>query len=120
MTKLACLVSAMLLLAACDDVSYVERLVLVNPTDYSVLVDVKGEDDTSWLPLGIADRNIETVNEKLVDVGPNWVFQFSYAGEQLSQDRISRHDLIRSRWRYEIPERVGQILKEKSYAPSYR
>jgi hypothetical protein len=120
MRKLACLLSITLLFAACDDVSYVERLVLVNPTDYNVLVDAKGGDGASWLPLGIANRNAETVKEELIDMGPTWVFRFSYAGEQLSQDPISRRDLVRRRWRYEIPERVGQSLKEKGYAPSYQ
>lgn len=117
MRKLA-LFLCVLLLGGCDNVSFVDRVVLVNPTDYNVLVDVKGANDTSWLSLGIANRNAETVKEEVIDQGATWVFRFSYAREDLGQDRISRSDLVKNRWRYEIPERVGEILKEKGYAPS--
>jgi len=118
MRRLALFLSVLLLLGACNDVSYVERVFLVNPTDYNLLVDVRGADGTSWLSLGIARRNIESVNQDVIDLGDTWVFRFSYAGEELGEDRISRSDLVRNRWRYEIPERVGEIPKEKGYAPS--
>lgn len=120
MRRLAFVLCVLLVLSGCNGVSYVERIVLVNPTDYSVLVDVKGADDSSWLSLGIANRNAETVNQEVIDMGEAWVFRFSYAGEELGEDGISRSDLVRNRWRYEIPQRVGEILKEKGYAPSIK
>lgn len=118
MKKLSLLVSILILLGACDNVSYVERVVLVNPTEYDVLVDVRSADGKSWLGLGIAKRDSETLVQEVIDQGETWVFRFSYVGEHLGQDRISRSDLVRNRWRYEIPERVGETLKEKGYAPS--
>lgn len=42
MRRLALFLSVLLLLGACNDVSYVERVFLVNPTDYNLLVDVRG------------------------------------------------------------------------------
>lgn len=118
MRKQALYVSVLFLLSGCNGVSYVERVVLVNPTDYNLLVYVKGADDTSWLSLGIANRNAETENQEVIDMGETWVFRFSYVGEELGEDRIARSDLVRNRWRYEIPQRVGEMLKEKGYAPS--
>jgi hypothetical protein len=106
------------LLGGCDDVSHVERIVLVNPTDYDVLVDVKGADETAWLGLGVAKRDSETLVQQVIDQGETWVFRFSYVREELGEDRVSRSDLVRNRWRYEIPERLGEILKQKGYAPS--
>jgi hypothetical protein len=108
----------MLLLSACDNVSHVERVVLVNPTEYDLLVDARGADEASWLGLGIANRNAETVVQEVIDQGETWVFRFSYVGEELGDERIARSDLVRNRWRFEIPERYGQILKDKGYAPS--
>lgn len=119
MRKLAFVLCLLLLLGGCDNASYVERIVLVNPNDYNVLVDVKGANDTSWLALGIANRNAETVKEEVLDQGETWLFRFRYVSEA-GEDRVSRADLVRNRWRYEIPKRVGEILKEKGYAPSIK
>lgn len=119
MRRLTFVLCVLLLLSGCNGVSYVERIVLVNPTEYNVLVEVKGADDTSWLNLGIANRNAETAKEEVIDQGETWVFRFRYI-EDAGEDRISRSDLVRNRWRYEIPQRVGEILKEKGYAPSIR
>jgi hypothetical protein len=118
MTRLTCLLLLIVLLGGCDDVSQVERIVLINPTEYDLLVDVRSADEASWLGLGIAKRKAETVRQEVIDQGETWVFRFSYVGEKLAEDRISRSDLVGNRWRYEIPERFGQILKEKGYAPS--
>lgn len=118
MKKLAYLFSAMLLLIGCDDTAYVERIVLVNPTDYNLLVDVRRASDRSWIGLGTAKANGETEKQEVIDMGATWVFRFNYAGEEVGEDRISRSDLVGSGWRYEIPERVGEALKEKGYAPS--
>lgn len=106
------------LMGGCDDVSFVERIVIVNSTDYNVLVDVKGSDAHAWLELGTARRNTETVKAEVIDQGETWIFRFSYAGEELGEERVSRSDLVRNKWRYEIPARVGQTLKEKGYPPS--
>ena len=118
MRKLLLLLPLLFLLGSCDDVTYVERVVLVNPTDYQVLVDVKGAADSSWQGLGIAKRQSETLVQEVIDQGDTWIFRFSYVGEAAGEDRISRSSLMRERWRYQIPERIGELLKEKGYAPS--
>jgi hypothetical protein len=118
MRRLTCFLLLMLLLGSCDNVSYVEQIVLVNPTDYNLLVDVRSADESSWLELGIANRKGETIRHEVIDQGETWVFRFSYVDEELPEERISRSSLVRNRWRYEIPERYDQILKDKGYAPS--
>ncbi len=106
------------ILNACDRVSFVERVVLINPTNYDVTVDVRGEGERSWLPLGIMRRSAETAKENVVDVGDTWVFRFSYAGEAAGEGRISRARLESNRWRYQIPEDVGKKLEDRGYPPS--
>ena len=118
MRKAIAVLLAIFLMGACDDVTFVDRVVLVNTTDYDIEVDVKGAGDDSWLELGTAHGKSETVNEVVIDQGATWIFRFSYAGEDLGQERITRANLVSNNWRYEIPERVGQTLKEKGYAPS--
>lgn len=118
MKKMSFYICVLFLLADCRGSSYVERIVLANPTDYNVRVYVKGADDNSWLSLGIAQRNEETQVQEVIDQGGTWVFRFEYVGEELGEDRVSRSDLVGNRWRYEIPLRVGEMLREKGYAPS--
>lgn len=121
MKKLVISLAFLFIASACDSVTFVDRLTIVNPTEFSVLVDVKGANDTSWLPLGIADRNSETVKEQVIDVGEgNWDFRFHYLGEDLGQETISRSQLEQQRWRYTVPERVGDLLKEKGYEPTLK
>jgi hypothetical protein len=118
MGRVVLIVFILLLLGGCDDVSYVEKIIVINPTDYDVLVDVKGEEDNSWLTLGTANRNAESTIEEVIDKGETWIFRFSYAAEDLGQAEISRSDLVKSKWRYQIPTRIGEVLKEKGYPPS--
>jgi hypothetical protein len=107
-----------LALNGCSRVSFVERVVLVNPTSYDLLVDVRGEDDSSWLELGIARRGSETAKENVIDMGASWVFRFRYAGEDLGESRVSGSRLRSDRWRYRIPEEVGKKLEDRGYPPS--
>jgi hypothetical protein len=118
MKQLSAILLVLFLMGGCDDVSLVDRVVLVNSTDYDVVVDVKGAEGTTWLGLGTAHRKTETAKDEVIDQGETWIFRFSYAGEDLGDERVSRADLVKNNWRYEIPERVGQTLQEKGYAPS--
>lgn len=121
MKKLFVGLTLLFIAPACDSVTFVDRLTIVNPTEYSVVVDVKGANDASWLLLGIVDRNSETVREQVVDMGGRiWNFRFHYGGEGLGEETISRSRLEQQRWRYTIPERVGNLLKEKGYEPSLK
>jgi hypothetical protein len=116
--RLVLIVLALLLPNACDTVSFVEQVVLVNPTNYDVLVDVRGAGDSAWLPLGIAKRKSQSVVQGVADMGATWVFRFSYAGEDLGESRISASRLEANRWRYRIPEDVGTKLEDRGYPPS--
>lgn len=105
-------------LAGCDRVSFVDHLTLDNPTEYDVLVHVKGEAGSSWLALGQAKNGRKTTREMVIDMGDTWLFRFSYVGEDAGEHSISRSELIKNKWVYRIPDEVGERLKAKGIPPS--
>jgi hypothetical protein len=116
----AALVCAVLLLGltACDRVSYVETLTIENPTDYDLLVNVRGNETSGVLGLGVVHKRATEEREQVIDVGPVWVYEFRYQGLDAGQVRVSRRDLANQDWRFVIPEEIGTRLQELGLNPS--
>jgi hypothetical protein len=108
-----------LLLTSCASTRYVDRIEIVNPTEYDLLVDVRSREDGSRLPLGIAKHGTESLREQVLDVGENWIFAFNYLGEEVGSARIKRSELESTGWRVMIPEEVGAKLRERGESGSY-
>jgi hypothetical protein len=107
-------------MSGCEDVAYVERVVIMNPTPYDLEVEVKGTGDRRPLSLGITPHNAETVKEQVIDMGDTWIFLFSYLEEEeVGEESVKRDDLVRNRWRFVIPEEIGERLEERGVRPSY-
>jgi hypothetical protein len=64
----AALVCAVLLLGltACDRVSYVETLTIENPTDYDLLVNVRGNETSGVLGLGVVHKRATEEREQVI------------------------------------------------------
>jgi hypothetical protein len=92
-------------------VEYTERLVIENPTEFDLLVELKGAARPGWLTLGVAEARDTSVHEDLIDMGNTWVFRFSYGGRDLGQVRASRAELAEDKWRFQIPDRVADRLR---------
>jgi hypothetical protein len=100
-------------------VTYVDRVVIVNPTPYDLRVNVKGTGDRGPLSLGIARHNAETVLEQVIDMGDRWTFLFSYLqDEEVGEASVNREELSRNRWRFVIPEEIGKRLEARGVRPS--
>lgn len=112
-----CLALLLTLGAGCDEVTYVDRVVLVNRTDYDVVVDVTGSGDGGWLPLGLARQGQSTVWREVADQGPTWVFRFGYGGADAGWLTISRAELARGGWRVEVPQDAANRLRAKGIVP---
>jgi hypothetical protein len=109
---------ALVALAACASPSYVDRIEIVNPTEYDLVVAVKGT-ETADLRLGIAKKGEGSIREQVIDMGEDWTFTFSYLGEQAGEASVDRSELERVGWRFVIPEEVGERLKQRGVQPSY-
>ena len=110
------LVAALVLLAACDDVTFVERLVVVNETAYSASVEVRGEGD-GWLPITTVSPHETRVVAQVVDQGPSWTFRFSYGGHDSVELTLSKRELIDADWRVEVSDELEDSLRREGVPP---
>lgn len=118
MRPTALLGAALLLVTACGDrVTHVERVVLVNGTDYDVVVQVKAEGRNGWLPLGLARHGAETLFEEVIDQGDTWVFHFSYGGREAGEVLVGRAELARAGWKVEVPQEAAERLRAQGLVP---
>lgn len=95
----------------------VERIEIVNPTDYDVAVDVSGADSQGWLPLSIAEHGSSAIVREVVDQGERWRFRFRHFGETVGEISMSRDELEATGWLVEIPAEVGERLRDLGRQP---
>lgn len=68
---------ALVVLPGCDAIrgpKFVARITIVNPFEYSFLVEV-GDGRSGWLNLGGVNRNSEDSTLEVIDMGARWVFR---------------------------------------------
>jgi hypothetical protein len=98
-------------------VTYVDRVVIVNPTPYDVNVVVGPGDRSAWLAVGTARHDAETPFEEVVDQGETWVVRFAYGGEVGGEVSVRRAELARNGWRITVPPDVAERLRGRSVVP---
>jgi hypothetical protein len=113
-------VAALLSLAACGSSGgIVQRVIIRNQTSYDLEIRVTDDDRDGWVPLGRTYRESSSTHEQVDDMGDVWIFRFDYAGHVFGGElRIDRDELVRSRWRVEVPEAVATHLRKLGIEPS--
>ena len=113
------LAAVTLLLAGCSaPPPTVDRITLVNPTDYEFHVHVTGREQGIWLPVAIVEARSEDVAQDVIDQGDRWTFRFLYTGESLEERSLTRAELERNGWRVVIPAELGERLRVLGEPPS--
>jgi hypothetical protein len=110
------ILAATMVLTACNGVSFVERILLVNETEYSANVDVRGEGG-GWLGLGTVSANETREVGDVIDQGPTWTFRFSYGGHDPVEVTVGKQELIEAGWRVEVPEELEENLRAEGVPP---
>jgi hypothetical protein len=105
--------------ASCTSQRYIERIEIVNPTEYDLLIDVRPDENASRLRLGVAEHGSEAVHEQVIDLGEEWIFAFHYVREEVGSLTIKRSDLESSGWRVVIPDEVAAKLRERGVKASF-
>lgn len=95
----------------------IDRLTIINQTEFDVEVQVSDAARDSWHVLGRANHKSSTLDEAVTDVGRTWVFQFHYGGKLVGERQISRVQLMRKRWRVEVPPRVADRMRQMGFEP---
>ena len=107
---------AALLCAACSGGSFVDRIVIDNPTAFTANVDVTGGERDGWLGLATVDAHSESTVEDVYDQGTTWIFRFSYS-DYSEELKLSRAELVRADWRVEVPASFEAALRDRGVSP---
>lgn len=105
-----------LLLASCGNVAFVDRVEIVNDTEYTANVDVRGESG-GWLELTTVEAEDTNEVRSVIDQGSSWRFRFTYGSHDPRELKMSKEELIDSDWRVEVPIEFEQELRAEGVLP---
>jgi len=94
---------------------FVERVRIVNETEYDVNASVSG-DDQRLLGLGYVEGGSDLTVRSVIDEGDAWIFEFSYGGTRAAAISMSRSDLEHADWTVEVPAAAEERLDREGYA----
>lgn len=97
--------------ASAREPDFVDRLDVVNRAPYELSVDVRGDGDTAWLPLGYVLRDTTTTVHDVLDQGDAWTFRFTGQGRDAGEVTVTRAALARAGWRLQVPGAVENHLR---------
>ncbi len=103
-------------LVACGNVSFVERVAIVNETVYDASVAVSG-DEGGWLGLTTVTAQDTREVREVIDQGETWTFRFSYGRHDPVELRVSRDELADSDWVVEVPVEFEENLRDEGVPP---
>jgi hypothetical protein len=112
----ALLVPTLLGLSACESVSFIDRVAIVNDTAYTANTDVRGR-NSGWL--GLTTVEPEATNEvgQVIDQGELWIFRFAYGAHDPVEIEISRKELVDANWQIEVPSEFEEGLSDAGVPP---
>ena len=96
----------------------VDRLTVVNPTPYTLTVEVAGADQGGWLPITTVAKQSRSVVREVSDQGDTWVFRVRGQGADGGTFARAHTDLAASDWTVEIPAEVTQRLRAAGAPPN--
>jgi hypothetical protein len=105
-----------LLLSACDDVSFIDRIVLINDTDYHANVDVRGPTG-GWLGLTTVRAGATSEVGEVIDQGDVWTFRFTYGTHDPVELEVTRKELVDASWRVQVPSELEENLRDEGVPP---
>jgi hypothetical protein len=95
----------------------VAEISIVNPSEFDVQVDVSRPGGEGWTSVATVDSGSSSVARDVIDQGEIWVFRFRAQGRDGGERPMSRPDLRRAGWSFEIPAEVIDRLRQ-SGAPA--
>lgn len=98
--------------------TFVDKLSIVNPSEYDIHVEASGNERQGWTSVTTADRDSTTDALDVIDQGALWVFRFSAQGRQGGELRITRTDLDQAGWSIQIPGSVIERVRQLGASPS--
>jgi hypothetical protein len=97
---------------------FVPRVTFVNPSPYTIEMQVSDADRDGWTVLGPIEANGTSSVEQIIDQGDAWVFRTQAQGVSGGEFTSSRSALERSNWRVTIPSSVIDRLRDQNISAS--
>jgi len=98
---------------------HIGTVVMSNPHEWHVDVQVTSPHRKGSLPMGCVERNTTKSFGEVLDHGDTWVFQFSYGEVGGGRLVTSRSDLQRAQWKITIPDECAQRMHKAGASPSF-
>jgi hypothetical protein len=98
--------------------SFVDRVTVVNPTQYRLEIEATGAGRKQSVGLGSIGREQTKDFEHVIDQGGDWIFHFGSAWADGGEVRETRDQLRRDGWRLTVPAEVAARLQAAGMTPS--
>jgi hypothetical protein len=96
-----------------QDPTFIDRFSVENRSGYDIRIDVAGDDGSGSMPLGVAAQRCTTVFDLVIDQGPTWRIRFHSQGVDGGEVTVTRADLQRANWTFQIPDSVETELTRR-------
>jgi len=96
----------------------VSHLDVVNRSEYTVTVRVRGADGDGAVYLGSAQKQATTRFDAIADQGARWRFSAAAQGAEAGEWAVSRLQLERAGWRVVIPPQIAEYLRRLGLPPT--
>lgn len=97
--------------------SSVEQVSIVNRSEYTVTVDVRG-DGGGWMSLNTIGEESTKTTADVLDQGDVWTFRFRAQGHHAGEVAVTRADLADAGWSLAVPDHVVAHLRRVGAPPS--
>jgi hypothetical protein len=97
---------------------FVQRVTVVNHSEYAFDVDVSSANAGNWMPIGTAADHASTAIGLVFDQGSTWTFRFAVQGRNLGQIVESRAQLASAGWQVVVPDRFAAQLQSRGVPPT--
>jgi len=96
---------------------FVDRVRVVNGSEFNVEVDAARTPDDGWMGVGTAINRHTMTTRDVYDLGDVWYFRFT-TQDATAQVRVRRADLDRQHWTVHVPAEFVAHLRDAGAAPS--
>lgn len=105
-----------LFIQSCENPTFVERVEILNDTEYTANVDVRGQRG-GWLQLTTVEAHDRSEVREVIDQGSSWIFSFKYGPHDPVQTTLTKEELIDSDWQVQVPDEFQESLRAEGVPP---
>ncbi|OWY61215.1 hypothetical protein B7486_64965 [cyanobacterium TDX16] len=95
--------------------THLDEITIENPTENDLTILARSPGEQGATVIGNVDRDETRTLQAVIDQGDTWVLSFRYADVVVSEQTVSRDDLVDG---WTIPAEVGDALAEEGFTPS--